>query len=634
MKKKVLIVSSNKLFSHSLLRALTHNDEYEAVEIENAEIAVSYSEEVSLYIVQDKLADISGIELCKQLSARYLNQRVPIIVFSHHFHVEEVALKSGASGFLKIPCSSRQVKNLADQCLLIKSNNSNTELETTHFDQIEDNTTKEVNLSSTPQTISEGIKKLTSILLVDDSQLIHASVGKTLEDNGFQVFHAMNGKEGIKKAFESKPDLILCDIEMPEMNGYEMCSSLKSSDSTGIIPFIFLSSHASGVDIDKAFDSGANDFLSKPVDESELISRINYILVGEEKDKKPREKILVVDDSLLIRNMMKQGLSQQGFEVLTGDDGENGLDLARLHKPDLVVTDFDMPKMNGRELTRELKKIDELSDIPVLMLTASDTDIDRAKGEHAGVSTFLSKPFPPDKLVVIAEKLIAERRMTREREMLEHYVSESAITAAKSAAESREKMKVMRAEKIFTTVLFTDIVGFTPLTEKTEPEELLDLLNGYFDQMTQVLKKNNATIDKFIGDAIMALFPENNGLSRKENAYNAIRSGIEMIEALRIYNSHHLLQDNQISMRIGINSGDVIMGDIGSVHYRRDYTVIGDNVNIAARLESNAEANSVLISNETYNLVKQMVSIEQSIQMNVKGKKDQILTHMVSEITC
>ena len=96
-------------------------------------------------------------------------------------------------------------------------------------------------------------------------------------------------------------------------------------------------------------------------------------------------------------------------------------------------------------------------------------------------------------------------------------------------------------------------------------------------------------------------FPENNGLSRKENAYNAIRSGIEMIEALRIYNSHHLLQDNQISMRIGINSGDVIMGDIGSVHYRRDYTVIGDNVNIAARLESNAEANSVLISNETYN---------------------------------
>ena len=192
----------------------------------------------------------------------------------------------------------------------------------------------------------------------------------------------------------------------------------------------------------------------------------------------------------------------------------------------------------------------------------------------------------------------------------------------------------MRAEKIFTTVLFTDIVGFTPLTEKTEPEELLDLLNGYFDQMTQVLKKNNATIDKFIGDAIMALFPENNGLSRKENAYNAIRSGIEMIEALRIYNSHHLLQDNQISMRIGINSGDVIMGDIGSVHYRRDYTVIGDNVNIAARLESNAEANSVLISNETYNLVKQMVSIEQSRQMNVKGKKDQILTHMVSEITC
>ena len=645
MTEKILIASSNKLFSHTLLRTLVHDGKYDAIEIEKGEEVLSCMEQISLYLIQDRLLDISGVEICKELSTRDHGQSVPIIVFSHHSQIEDMALKSGASGFLKIPCSSNEVKDLVNQWLTvakanrIKENQTKFESsdpslppETTSSDQVSNNPRQVSQSPSLPPNQETNVAKFTSVLLVDDSQLIHASVGKMLEANGFQVIHAMNGEEGLRKAMDVEPNLILCDIDMPVMNGYEMCTAVKSTGATESIPFIILSARGSGMDIDKGFDAGANDFLTKPVHESELVSRINYMLAGEEETDKPREKILVVDDSALIRNMMKQGLSQQGFEVITGEDGENGLELALLHKPDLVVTDFDMPKMNGRDLTRGLKKLDELSDIPVLMLTASDTSIDRAKGEHAGVSTFLSKPFPPDKLVVIAEKLIAERRMAREREMLEHYVSESAISAATAAAESREKMKMMRAEKIFASILFTDIVGFTPLTEKTEPEELLSLLNAYFDQMTEVLKRNNATIDKFVGDAIMALFPENDDRSREENAYNAVRSGIEMIQALKGSNLHQM-QEKEIHMRVGINSGDVIMGDIGSLLYRRDYTVIGDHVNIAARLESNADVDSVLISDTTYNLVKDMVKVKKSIPITVKGKADPLLTHMIVDIT-
>ena len=170
------------------------------------------------------------------------------------------------------------------------------------------------------------------------------------------------------------------------------------------------------------------------------------------------------------------------------------------------------------------------------------------------------------------------------------------------------------------------------MTEKTDPEELLSLLNAYFDQMTEVLKRNNATIDKFVGDAIMALFPENNDYSREENAYNAVRSGIEMVQALKERNLHQK-QEKEIHMRVGINSGSVIMGDIGSLLYRRDYTVIGDHVNIAARLESNAGVDSVLISDTTYNLVKDMVKVKKSIPMTVKGKTDPFLTHMIVDVT-
>ena len=111
--------------------------------------------------------------------------------------------------------------------------------------------------------------------------------------------------------------------------------------------------------------------------------------------------------------------------------------------------------MDGRELTRALKSSEELSDIPVLMLTAADSDTDQKKGKHAGVSAFLSKPFPPDKLVVIAEKLIAERRLIRERQAMRHYLSESAVEAAAAAAYQKSTVGHMRVEETFLTIFFT-----------------------------------------------------------------------------------------------------------------------------------------------------------------------------------
>lgn len=466
--------------------------------------------------------------------------------------------------------------------------------------------------------------------MIDDSRLARHILRRVLIKNGYKVIDACGGNEGIKLACDKIPDLVLCDIEMPSMDGYDVCRSLKSCNFTADIPFIFLSCKSAGLDIDKAFDVGANDFLSKPVNDNELLSRIKLTL-AQRQNKKTREKILVVDDSVLVRNLIKQGLAQQGFEVITGLDGKNGLELAQLHHPDLIVTDFDMPVMNGREMTRALKKRHDLSHIPVMMLTASDSDIDRAKGEHAGVSTFLSKPFTPDKLVVIVEKLIAEQKMYRELEALEHYVSKPAILAAKSHAAAQYKMDNMRADKVFSTILFADIVGFTALAEKNPPEELLKVLNAYLDLMSSILMRNNATIDKFIGDAVMALFPENNGASRKENAFNAVKSGMEMIAALKTFNkSKRSCPDDEICMRVGISSGEVIMGDIGSANYRRDYTVIGRNVNFAAKLETHAHVNTVFISDDCLNLNKDKIELKDSVHF--KLKEDDDLKHVAHHV--
>ena len=637
--KRILIASNSKLFSRALTRVVS-NDKYEVTTVADGKEVLANIENIDLYLLQDSLANVTGLEICQQL--RHSEQKdKPTIIFSHQSKFEAEALEKGASAFLKVPCQSEDLLKLIEQWLEFATMGApqktkltpatEVEIDPSPDDEIQEiNTTAEVEKQEAilPQETQATASQPPCILLVDDSRLIHASVGRIIDENGFKLIHAMDGVEGLEKAIEYIPDLIISDLDMPNMNGYEMCQEIKQRNVTQDIPVVILSTRGTGLDIDKGFDVGANDFLTKPVDEAELISRINLTL-SSQGESSLREKILVVDDSMLVLNMMKQGLSQQGFEVLTANDGQEGYDVAVEHEPDLIITDFNMPKMDGRELTRALKSREELSNIPVLMLTAADSDTDQRKGKHAGVAAFLSKPFPPDKLVVIAEKLIAERRLIRERQAMQHYLSESAVEAAVAAADQKSAVDQMRVEETFLTIFFTDIVGFTPMTERMDPSNLVNLLNEYFDEMVVILKQNGATIDKFVGDAIMALFLESKNRSHEECAYNAVKTGLEMIEALRTFNQN---RQDQVNIRVGINSGTVIMGDIGSKLYRRDYTVIGDSVNIAARLESAAEKGSVLVSDTTYKLIKDFVEIEDTSSIIVKGKAEELLVHKVAQL--
>jgi putative two-component system response regulator len=172
------------------------------------------------------------------------------------------------------------------------------------------------------------------------------------------LLSAYDGGEGFRLAVEHVPDLLISDIDMPVMNGYEMCQRIKETESTRGIPILILSARGAGVDIDRGFDAGANDFLTKPVADNELLSRIEMMLDSTLTSQ--REKILVVEESSVQRALITKSLAQQGFEIISGKDGEEGLELAIENVPDLVITDSEMPLMNGRDLTRALRQRDEL----------------------------------------------------------------------------------------------------------------------------------------------------------------------------------------------------------------------------------------------------------------------------------
>ncbi len=215
--------------------------------------------------------------------------------------------------------------------------------------------------------------------------------------------------------------------------------------------------------------------------------------------------------------------------------------------------------------------------------------------------------------------MISEYHLRQEKIAIRRYLSDAAIEHGMQRRSNDPNS--MRADTRYMTVFFVDIVGFTPICERMDAQEVVGFLNGYFDTVVEVLRRNDAMIDKFIGDAIMALF------GRIENgAYRAVRAGLEIIEAVSEFNAQ---TGRNIRVRIGMNSGELVMGDIGSVHYRRDYTVIGDTVNIAQRLEQQAEPNSIFIGEATRELLGEVAAVESQEPVKVKGRQEAVLCHRV-----
>jgi len=175
------------------------------------------------------------------------------------------------------------------------------------------------------------------------------------------------------------------------------------------------------------------------------------------------------------------------------------------------------------------------------------------------------------------------------------------------------------------TILFSDIQGFTTLSEKLSAIEIAEILNEYFNEMTEVIFKHKGTLDKFIGDAIMAIFGA--PFSYGDDAQNAVSSALDMLQG------HKELMEKKpenlrFGIRIGINSGKAVAGNIGSKK-RVDYTVLGDSVNIASRLESKADVNSVFIGEKTYDLVKDHFTFQKIGPSKLKGKEKSVMVYKV-----
>jgi len=280
------------------------------------------------------------------------------------------------------------------------------------------------------------------ILFVDPGKTLFHVVRAALAPGGYELHHALDAAQALDMAAGRTFELVLTSVQLPGMDGLELCRRLKESNAGGYMPVIMLSSSDDPLDVDTAFNSGADDYLLKSFTPNMLAEKISDHL--DAVHRKRQNKILVVDDSKVIRELLRHSFMKSGLNVLEAENGRIALDIAQREKPDVVVTDVDMPVMGGYALCEALRREPELRNVFVVMMSARDRTCDIKRGENLGVSRYFVKPFDVEKMLLVVEQLLAESYRHYKREYEHVLWSMKALVTALEARDEYTKGHTVR----------------------------------------------------------------------------------------------------------------------------------------------------------------------------------------------
>ena len=282
------------------------------------------------------------------------------------------------------------------------------------------------------------------ILIVDDSVTIRKALLKQLKSLGAVVTQAEDGAKGLAVAKEraGQFDLIISDVDMPNMNGFEMCEAIKSNPKTGSMPVLILSSRDRDEDIERGFRVGADGYLTKSGGPSQFLTNVREFL--DKLDVIRDRMVLVVDDSGYIRKTVAGALARAGYKVETAENGQAALEFLRGAEkhPDLIISDIDMPVMNGFQFCHRAQSDPDLENIPFLTMSSHDDSAHIRRMYQLGAAAYIVKPFSMEQLLHTVEKLLSDhfQNLLLEKERLrhEHSLMLSSITSLIQALEARD----------------------------------------------------------------------------------------------------------------------------------------------------------------------------------------------------
>jgi len=498
------------------------------------------------------------------------------------------------------------------------------------------------------------------VLIVDDSTQIRDFVIEyVLQPNGFQIEAATDGVTGLQKAREIAPDLILLDYEMPRMTGLELLRNLRRTDEK--TPVILMTSHGSEQIAIEVFRLGVQDYVIKPFAVEEMLNAIEkalYVTRLQREKEELTQQLLLSNKQLEQRVYELDILYKIGKSITALSNPDTMLDrivdavlfITNGDEGALVLVDPSTGKpykhVKKQRMGRKSPKMARPRYSTGILMEAGTRDqgVQKVEGDN-----LLSVPLQLGQRVVGTLSVGKQRRnFTIYDEQLLRMLADYAAIAVHNLqlvhrlqrTKEREKQKIRDlfekyvpstiVEKLLAqphqaglggkrqtvTVFFADVRGFSTFSTRTSPEVLIELLNQYIRVAADAVLSEQGTLDKFMGDAVMAFF--NAPVAQEDHAWRAVRAAWKLREKIELLHKY-LPTEQRLRFGVGIGYGEVVVGNVGTSELM-NFTVIGDTVNRAKRLQENARGGQILISQETYYALQDQIEAQPVENIHLKGQ--------------
>jgi class 3 adenylate cyclase/DNA-binding response OmpR family regulator len=492
-----------------------------------------------------------------------------------------------------------------------------------------------------------------TILVVDDSRPTREFiVDYVLKPKGYLTILAVDGEEGVQLAVEQHPDLIILDVELPRLDGMGVLHALKANGLS--IPVIMSTAHGSEQVAIEAFRLGVRDYVPKPFEVNTMIKAIEHAL-AETRMRKERDELfakllqtnrslearlrelntlygisksvtMLLDHDSLLRRIVEaaqfvtgaqmcllrlydwatgqlriQAINGTRSTALPPENDKVAQQVLRAGQPVITPIAVAVPLKVGGKLIGTLDAINDAGTRPFL---DHDMHLLQALADYAAIAIENSRLFRE-----LEESKEREKQIIRN--VFERYVTPAIVEQLLSSPQS----VALGGARQPLAVLFADVRGFTSLAEQLQPELLFDALNYHLSLGAQAVLNHEGTLDKFMGDAIMAFF--NAPLPQPDYALRAVATAVEMQSRMTAKAKTMPLQ-LRLQFGVGIACGEAVVGNIGTAQLM-NYTAIGNSVNLARRLQEAAKGGQILIDENTYQAVQHHVRARALDPIEVKG---------------
>ncbi|WP_008312294.1 adenylate/guanylate cyclase domain-containing protein [Leptolyngbya sp. PCC 6406] len=460
-----------------------------------------------------------------------------------------------------------------------------------------------------------------AILLIDDDPAGIRALSALLSQQGYRVRRSLRSPQGLQSALADPPDLVLVDVMMPEMNGFELCQQLKASPQTQGIPVVFITALGDVNDKARAFAVGGADYIVKPFQAEEVLMRVRNQIT-----------LFLQQQQLLAQNQRLQEAEAKFRHIF--ENASEGIFQTSLDGQYLTVNPA-LARLYGYESPQDLMA--NLTDVRSLYLSSSRREELRAYLDQYGqIQAAESEIRRRDGSILwISENIRLVRNEAGQPLFYEGTVQD--ITA-RHRAETEVRSQRLRAERLLhsilphkiartlqqkprtiaekfdsVTVLFADLVDFTEMSSQMTPEALVSMLNKVFSLFDQLVERHGLEKIKTVGDEYMAAagLPE----PMVDHALHVARLALDMQREITGFCGP---DGRPLELRIGMSSGPVIAGVIGQ--HKFAYDLWGDTVNVASRMESTGLPGQIQVSEITYELLQDSFELEPRGAIAVKGK--------------